>query len=88
MTAHLKISDHVVESKIGQNIVLHDRASGHYFALDAAGTMIWKLIKAGTAMEDIPALMARKFDADADRIDRDLKSLLAELFSKNILQGM
>jgi hypothetical protein len=88
MTAHLKVSNHVIESLMGDRVFLHDRSNGNYFSLDAAGTMIWKHIKAGTAMEDIPPILARKYGEDIDRIKHDLCHLLSALFTNNILQGM
>lgn len=88
MTAHLKISDEVVESTVGDEVILMHLGTGLYFALDMTGSAIWKHIKAGTALETIPGLLAAEFKADIVQIETDVRDLLGELFANGILQKM
>lgn len=88
MTANLRISDEVIESTVGNEIILLHLGTGLYFALDMTGTAIWKHIKAGTALEAIPELLAVGFEGDVSRIEDDVRTLLGELFANGILQKM
>ena len=88
MTAHLRVSDEVVESTVGDEIILLHLGTGQYFALDASGVMIWNCIKAGTPLDAIPGLMAMEFEADVSQIERDVQAFFSELFANDILQKM
>ena len=88
MTAHLRVSEEVVESAVGVDVILLHLGTGQYYALDATAVLIWNCIKAGTALDAIPALMAREFDAEADQIRQDVENFLSELFEHGILLKM
>lgn len=88
MTAHLKVSDEVVESTVGDEVILLHLGTGQYYTLDATGVVIWNCIKAGTLLDAIPALMAQEFDAEVSQIERDVRAFFSELFANKILQQM
>lgn len=88
MTAHLRVSDEVIESTVGDNVILLHLGSGLYYTLDPTAVAIWRHIKAGTSLEAIVGLLAAEFKANTATIEADVQKFLGDLFTNNILQRM
>lgn len=88
MTAHLKVSDEVVESTVGDEVILLHLGSGQYFSLDAIGSLVWNHIKLGTELNAMLAQLANEFDAAIEQIESDVQSFLSDLFANDILLKM
>jgi len=63
--------------QINKNIAMSDSgflfnpATGESYSLNATGTEMLNLIKAGKSANDIKALFLAKYDTDANTIDKD-----------------
>ncbi len=67
-------------------MVLLDLVSGTYFGLDPVGTRVWsKLSEDGASLAELADLIEAEFDAPRDRIEQDLRDLLAELSEKALV---
>ena len=72
-------SEDVLFQEVGGEAVLLDLASEQYFGLDPVGTRIWELIDPATPLRAILATLCSEYDADPDRIARDLLALAQSL---------
>jgi hypothetical protein len=67
--------------------VLLDVAAGHYFGLNASGTVMLEQLLAGSNRDDTVAEVMRRFDVDAPRAASDLDSLLETLRQARLIEG-
>ena len=81
----LRPSPDVIFRELEGEAVLLDLASGRYFGLNAVGTRIWMLLESGSTAADAAAALAAEFEADADRIARDVDELVGELRARGLL---
>ncbi|MGH8436713.1 MAG: PqqD family protein [Pseudomonas sp.] len=77
---------HVLSAVHGTQTVLLDSRRGWYYSLDEVGGRIWSLLGAGHSPEAIVAQLSEEFEADPERIARDLAELLATLRTKGMVE--
>jgi hypothetical protein len=65
---------------------LLDLHSERYFGLNAVGARMWELLAADVSIGAIPALIAKEFRADPERIQDDLAALVADLLQAGLVQ--
>lgn len=85
-TQTLAVADHVTFQQVGNETVLLNLASGHYFGLNAVGSRIWQLLANGCARAEICNTIAAEFDAPMADIERDADALLATLLENGLLR--
>jgi hypothetical protein len=83
--ASLKPSADVIFREIEGEAVLLDLASGRYFGLNAVGTRVWTLLVSGVTVGDAIAAISAEFDAEPDRIARDVAELIDELMARRLV---
>ena len=80
------VSDQVVESAIGDEIVFLDLESGTYLGVDGVGSLIWKAIKDGRTKADICSEIVASFDVEAARAAEDLEQFVSDLVARGLLR--
>jgi hypothetical protein len=68
----------------GEAIIINF-ANGAYYSLSGAGARLWSLIQSGWSLEECVGMMTRQFDADTERVRRDVERLVAELLREELI---
>jgi hypothetical protein len=84
-TQTLTVASHVTFQQVGEETVLLNLASGHYFGLNTVGTRIWQLLAAGHDRRQICQSIAAEFSAPMADIERDTDALLAALLDHGLI---
>jgi len=71
---------------LGGESVLLDRERGTYFGLNEVGTAIWKLAAEAPSLGSIHDALVRSYDADPDRVWRDLVEVVNEMESHGLVE--
>lgn len=79
LTLRFSPSEHAVESRVGDEMVLLHLGSGTYYGLDPVGTRIWELLKEGVALGAICASITDEYDVGLDVVESDLRRFLEDL---------
>jgi len=68
----------------GEAALLH-LSRGIYYGLDSVGARVWTLIQTPTCVRNIRDTIVREYDVEADRCERDLLALFAELAAAELI---
>jgi hypothetical protein len=77
-------ADAVFRELEGEAVIL-DLGSGRYFGLNRVGTRVWTLLDAGLPVDAIVAAISDEYDAEPQRIARDVRTLLDELVARGLI---
>lgn len=80
-----QISDFAIANAVADETVILHLGSGTYFGLDAIGARLWDALKAGEKPVTIIEGLLTEYDADRATIESDLRDLLAELVSNELI---
>lgn len=84
-TVHL--GDNVVAQVLDGQMVLLDTSGGHYFELNASGTVMLEQLLAGASHAEVAAAVERKFLVTSERVEADLEALLLTLREAGLIKG-
>lgn len=73
------VSEEVIESPVGDEIVMLHLGNSTYYGLDAVGVRVWTLLKEGQGPNDIRDVLAREYGVEPEIIARDVARFLDEL---------
>jgi hypothetical protein len=73
------VSDDVIESPVGDEIVMLHLGNSTYYGLDPVGVRVWTLLKEGKAPDAIRDALAREYDVEPEIIATDVARFLDEL---------
>ncbi len=82
----IRLSGTVVASRLDDELVLLDQASGKYFGLNESGSRIYRLIEELGDEEDIIAALARDYGLPEERMRADLAAFLAALRDRGFIE--
>ena len=85
LTRALTLSDQVVETGVGDELVLLHLGSGIYFGLDPVGTRIWSGLRQGLAASAICDALADEYGIERAQAEEDTRRFLADLEAHDIL---
>jgi hypothetical protein len=68
----------------GEAALLH-LPRGIYYGLDSVGARVWTLIQTPRSVGEVRDLIVREYDVEADRCERDLLALFAELVAAELI---
>lgn len=88
MNVHDKVTipQQVLVSKMDEEMVILDLASGTYFGLNPVGAEIWQFLSAGKTIAETCQAMVDRYEVAPSEIERDVVQLLQELLAKNLVQ--
>jgi hypothetical protein len=78
----------VVFKVLDDEAVLLDLQSGQYFGLNEIGCRIWQLIPELGRLAPIRDRLVREYDVSADHAWHDLKTLIAELLQRGLVNAI
>ncbi len=76
----------IVQSKIGEEVVMLDMDSGFYFGLNSVASVIWGLLANEISFEALINQLMAQFDVERSLCEADTKELLEQMVEKNIIR--
>jgi hypothetical protein len=76
----------IVQSKIGEEVVMLDMDSGFYFGLNSVASVIWGMLANEIGFEALIDHLMTQFDVERPLCETDTKELLDQLLEKNIIR--
>jgi hypothetical protein len=76
----------IVQSKIGEEVVMLDMDSGFYFGLNSVASVIWGLLANEIGFEVLIDQLMTQFEVERFLCEADTKELLDQLLEKNIIR--
>ena len=75
----ITVPDGVLSQQLGEETVLLDLATEHYYGLDEIASRVWQLLREHRTVEPIVAEMLNEYEVDETTLRSDLERLLDEL---------
>ena len=76
----------IVQSKIGEEVVMLDMESGFYFGLNSVASVIWSLLADGIGFEKLIDQLMAQFDVERSVCEADTQELLNQMLEKTIIR--
>ena len=85
LDTRLNVPPQVMSRLVGDETVLLDLASGHYFGVDGVGKLIWESVAGGkTLAETVDAIVA-EFDVEKAQAEADVTAFASQLVERGLL---
>ena len=78
----------IVQSKIGEEVVMLDMESGFYFGLNSVASVIWGLLANEIGFEELIDQLMALFEVERSLCETDTKELLDQMLEKNIIRRL
>jgi hypothetical protein len=75
----------VIQSRIGDEIVMLDVESGFYFGLNSIASVIWDMMKEKVDLDTMVGTLMQEFDVDRSTCESDTLELLGQMMEKKII---
>ena len=76
----------IVQSKIGEEVVMLDMESGFYFGLNSVASVIWGLLADEIGFEQLIDQLMAQFEVERSICEADTQELLDQMLEKNIIR--
>jgi hypothetical protein len=76
----------IIQSKIGEEVVMLDMDSGFYFGLNSVASIIWDMMENGISFEDLCDQLTEQFEVERTLCEADTQELLDQLLEKKIIR--
>jgi hypothetical protein len=76
----------VIQSKIGEEVVMLDMDSGFYFGLNSVASIIWGKLESAISLEEIIIELLEEYNIDQQTCENDTRAFLDQLLEKNIIK--
>jgi hypothetical protein len=76
----------IVQSKIGEEVVMLDMDSGFYFGLNSVASVIWGLLAVEINFEALIDKLMTQFEVERSLCEADTQELLDQMLEKNIIR--
>jgi hypothetical protein len=76
----------VIQSKIGDEVVMLDMDSGFYFGLNSVASIIWGMLEKSTSFEEVINELMKEYNVDRQTCENDTRSFWDQLLERNIIK--
>ena len=76
----------IIQSKIGEEVVMMDMDSGFYFGLNSVASAIWTKLVNEITLDALVEEMLKEYAVEKTVCERDINELLEELLEKKIIR--
>ena len=76
----------MVQSKIGEEVVMMDMESGFYFGMNSVGSIIWQYLAEEISLDELVGKLMIEFNIDQKTCETDTLEFLNDLLEKNIIK--
>jgi hypothetical protein len=81
------ISDSVVWTDLGDEVVILNLDTGIYFGLEHVGARTWKLIADGRTRQEVLQTIAVEYETSDEQAEQDLEELVGELSQEGLIKA-
>lgn len=81
-----RISDQAIANSVADETVILHLGNGTYFGLDPIGARLWDTLSAGELPASICGSLLETYDVEPEQLADDLRALLTELASNNLVE--
>jgi len=81
----IRINPIVLATDVDGEVIMMDAERGAYYGLNAVGSDIWNRLTEPMVVADLCGILARAYDAPADRIEAETLELVQVLAEKNLV---
>jgi len=81
----LQPSPDVLFSRVGDEAVLLNLASGVYYSLDRVGALVWETMAGGGSLGDVQGTVYRQFSVEHDVLWADISVLVDDLHRNGLV---
>ena len=76
----------IIQSKIGEEVVMMDMDSGFYFGINSVGSVIWQHLSEAIYLDDLVDKLIKDFNIDKKTCESDTIEFLNDLLGKGIIK--
>ena len=76
----------IIQSKIGEDVVMLDMESGFYFGLNSVASVIWKMMEQEISFDLMIERLMGTFNVERSLCESDTKELIDQLLEKKIIR--
>ena len=76
----------IVQSQIGEEVVMLDMESGFYFGLNSVASVVWSLLADEIGFEKLIDQLIAQFDVERSVCEAETQELLDQMLEKNIIR--
>ena len=76
----------IIQSKIGEEVVMLDMESGFYFGLNSVASVIWNLLEQEIAFDVLIDKLMETFDVERSLCESDTRELIDQMLEKKIIR--
>ena len=76
----------IIQSKIGEEVVMMDMDSGFYFGINSVGSVIWQYLSEPISLDDLVEKLMEDFIIDKKTCESDTVEFLHDLLGKHIIK--
>ncbi len=76
----------VIQSAIGEEVVMLDIDSGFYFGLNSVASIIWRKLEKEISLEEIISELLEDYNIDEVTCENETRIFLNQLLEKNIIK--
>jgi hypothetical protein len=84
----LKLSEHIRSTDTADGVVLLDVRRGRIFTFNGTGSLVLRMLRAGTDVDELSLALVREFSADPETAGADTDEFLALLRQHALLDDM
>ena len=81
-----KVPDHILHSKLDDEIAILNLRNGEYYSLNHTGAFIWSLICGGCAYDEMVTQLSNEYQEAGNNIETDISDLLGVLKSNGLVE--
>lgn len=75
-----------LSTDLGNEMVIFNTQNEKYYGLNDVGTRVWALIQEPRTIDEIVGIVAKEYEVEPERFERDLTKLLQDLQSANLVE--
>jgi hypothetical protein len=76
----------IIQSKIGEEVVMMDMDSGFYFSLNSVASAIWSKLENQITLADLVEELINIYAIERTVCEKDTQELLEQFLEKNIIR--
>jgi Coenzyme PQQ synthesis protein D (PqqD) len=76
---------HVISETMGEETIIVNLSSGHYFSLQGANVDVWECLQRGYPVSQIAPHLTTKYDVSVEIAESSVAGLLAELEQEELI---
>jgi hypothetical protein len=81
----LRIPDHVLSRRVGDETVLLSLDDEHYYGLDGVGTRFWEIVQEGATFGEAVEALRAAYEVERDVLIEDLTAVVVDLQTNGLL---